>query len=86
MTLFSHGVESIGLAALERFAKLRGRAREGSALLGVATNAFPRDFGDYLRYQRDLRDHSRDRFARPSRLRFDELDASTSVMVEPARR
>jgi hypothetical protein len=53
MTLFSHGVESIGLVPLERWAAIRARAREGE-LLGVEPRAFPKDFGNFIRYHADL--------------------------------
>src|SRR5207253_1290992 len=54
MTLFSHGVRSIGLVPLERWAELRGHAREGGTLLGVDPRAFPKDFGNFIRYHGDL--------------------------------
>ena len=59
MTLFSHGVRSIGLVPLERWAELRGRARDGGDLLGVSPRAFPKDFGNFIRYHGDLLHHAR---------------------------
>jgi hypothetical protein len=54
MTLFSHGVTSIGVVPLERWAALRGRAHAGGALLGVDPRTFPKDFGNLMRYHRDI--------------------------------
>jgi hypothetical protein len=54
MTLFSHGVDSIGLVPLERWAAVRARARRSGELLGVDPRAFPKDFGNFMRYHADL--------------------------------
>ena len=51
--LFSHGVDSAGLAGVERWRQLIGRARRGG-FLGVDERAFPRDFGVLARYQLPL--------------------------------
>lgn len=43
LTLFPHGVDSVGLPGIERWRDLIGRAR-GGGFLGVDERAFPRDF------------------------------------------
>src|SRR5262249_30649009 len=50
LMLFSHGIESIGLAGIERWEKVLARAREHAGFLGVDTRAFPRDFATFVRY------------------------------------
>ena len=53
--LFSHGVESRGLADARTWQRLADRARHRGRLLGVDANAFPADFGVFVRYARALR-------------------------------
>jgi len=52
--LFSHGVESVGLAPIERW---RALAKRGNgALVGVDADAYPRDFDVFVRYHYPLRE------------------------------
>jgi hypothetical protein len=74
MTLFSHGVDSIGLVPLARWADLRGRARRGGRLFGVDPRAFPKDFGNFMRYHRDLVTGLPASGPPPSPMRLEELD------------
>lgn len=53
--LFSHGVESRGLATAEAWQRLADRARRRGRLLGVDASAFPADFPTFVRYSRELR-------------------------------
>ena len=53
--LFSHGVDSIGLAPIERWRALLQRARQLSGFVGVDERAFPRDFATFVRYSTDLK-------------------------------
>ncbi|HEY3529677.1 MAG TPA: hypothetical protein VGK78_11040 [Nocardioides sp.] len=53
--LFSHGVESRGLADAATWQRLAGRARIRGRLLGVDARAFPADFPVFVRYARALR-------------------------------
>jgi hypothetical protein len=53
--LFSHGVESRGLATAEAWQGLAGRALRRGRLLGVDASAFPADFPAFVRYSRELR-------------------------------
>jgi hypothetical protein len=54
LTLFSHGVDSVGLPSIERWAAVLDRARRGGRFVGVDSKAFPRDFAAFLRFHRDL--------------------------------
>lgn len=48
--LFSHGVDSVGLAPIERW-------QRHARLIGVDAATFPRDYAAFLRYETALRDH-----------------------------
>ncbi|MEB3372175.1 hypothetical protein [Saccharopolyspora mangrovi] len=54
MLLFSHGTESIGLAPIETWQHLVGRARRSGTLLGADPKAYPRDFAGLVRAHREL--------------------------------
>ncbi|WP_175408207.1 hypothetical protein [Streptomyces sp. TRM64462] len=56
LTLFNHGVESVGLVPAERWESLFARSRAGGGWLGAQPDRFPLDFSHYARYQRALRD------------------------------
>jgi hypothetical protein len=53
--LFSHGVQSRGLADTRTWADIAGRARRRGRLLGVDPRAFPADFAVFARYTSALR-------------------------------
>jgi hypothetical protein len=55
LTLFSHGVDSIGLVPIERWRAVLARARREGRFVGVDERAFPRDFAVFARFHRDLR-------------------------------
>lgn len=50
VSLFSHGVESAGLADIERWRAVLERARHRGRFLGVDPQAFPFDVGSAVRY------------------------------------
>jgi hypothetical protein len=54
LTLFSHGVDSVGLPGIDRWAAVLRRARRAGRFVGVDPRAFPRDFAVFLRFHRDL--------------------------------
>jgi hypothetical protein len=54
LTLFSHGVDSVGLPSIERWATVFSRARRSGRFVGVDPKAFPRDFAVFLHFHRDL--------------------------------
>ncbi|XYI02662.1 alpha/beta fold hydrolase [Sorangium sp. So ce1128] len=73
--LFSHGVESAGLAHLARWRALLSRARRKSALLGVEEEAFPRDFAVFTRYNDALKREIEERYPMPRPLSVERLEA-----------
>lgn len=50
MMLFSHGVNSAGLAPIERWQRLLDKATVKGRFAGVTPDAFPRDFAVFARY------------------------------------
>ena len=54
VTLFSHGVDSIGLVPIEKWRTLFHRALQRGDFIGVDEAAFPRDFGVFVRYHFDF--------------------------------
>jgi hypothetical protein len=54
LMLFSHGVDSVGLASIDRWRDALRRARKIGEFAGVDTRAFPRDFACLARAHRDL--------------------------------
>lgn len=72
--LFSHGVESAGLASIERWRAL-------GSLVGVDPDAYPRDFAVFVRYSFALRQHFRARYPIPVPLPLAELDRFLSERV-----
>jgi hypothetical protein len=72
--LFSHGVESVGLAGIERWRSLHRRGREGGRFVGVDETRFPRDFAVFTRYQDDLRKLP-SRYPLPAPLPLADLEA-----------
>ncbi|MFI6737626.1 hypothetical protein ACIBI9_32275 [Nonomuraea sp. NPDC050451] len=54
LILFSHGVDSIGLASAEDWRKMLARARKLGVFTGVDTRAYPRDFAGLARAHREL--------------------------------
>ncbi|MEV0232604.1 hypothetical protein [Nonomuraea sp. NPDC050786] len=54
MALFSHGVESPGIAPIDAWQDVLARARKVGVFAGVDPRAFPRDFAVFARMHRDL--------------------------------
>jgi hypothetical protein len=54
LTLFPHGVDSIGMAGVERWREVARHARRRYAFVGVDTDRFPRDFTTAVRFQDGL--------------------------------
>ena len=53
--LFSHGVDSIGLAPIERWRSILQRACKQASFVGVDERRFPRDCAAFVRYHTDLK-------------------------------
>jgi hypothetical protein len=74
MMLFSHGVNSVGLAPIERWRSILKRARRQGSFVGVDEQRFPRDFATFVRYHTDMKKIPA-RYPRPGPLSLDRLDA-----------
>jgi hypothetical protein len=55
LTLFSHGVEAVGLANIDRWEEILKRAQVKGQFIGVDTKRFPHDFGVFARYYTELK-------------------------------
>jgi len=73
-TLFSHGVDSIGLPSAADWRGLIEHASPRSKFIGVDPNAFPRDFSVYARYHDALLRTISERYALPPPLTLAQLD------------
>lgn len=74
LTLFSHGVDSVGLPPVSAWEAAARRGRKVGTLLGVDRAAFPRDFASLARFHREL-SQVRDLAPLPRPLRPAEFDA-----------
>jgi len=74
LTLFSHGVDSVGLVPIDRWARLLGYARKEGRFIGVDTDAFPRDFAVYARFYTELKRRVRARYPLPGPLPLARLE------------
>jgi hypothetical protein len=74
ITLFSHGVDSIGLVPIRQWRGLFPQARKRGDFIGVDERAFPRDFGVFVRYHFDFLRKIPARYASPPVLTFGELN------------
>jgi hypothetical protein len=74
MSLFSHGVDSVGLATIDQWRSVLCRAGKIGSFLGVDEQAFPRDFATMARYHQALA-RVRKRYPMPPPLRLADLDA-----------
>lgn len=55
LTLFAHGVESVGLASIQRWQAIVDRATGDGRFAGVDPRAYPRDFASFVRYHHALK-------------------------------
>ncbi|MFP9190761.1 hypothetical protein ACLI4Q_03710 [Natrialbaceae archaeon A-CW1-1] len=74
-TLFSHGVESAGLASIDRWRRVLERGRVRGDFVGVDTAAYPYDVETHIRYHADLPDEIGDRYPHPPPMAFDRFDS-----------
>jgi len=81
-TLFSHGVDSIGLPSMADWRRLIQHASSRSKFVGVDQTAFPRDFAVYARYHDDLLRTIPQRQALPPPLTLGQLDQFLSTHAQ----
>ncbi|HEV8439905.1 MAG TPA: hypothetical protein VGT40_17580 [Methylomirabilota bacterium] len=74
ITLFSHGVDSIGLVPISEWRRLFQRAARGGDFIGVDEQEFPRDFAVFVRYHFDFLRKIAARHPIPSSLTLTDLD------------
>jgi hypothetical protein len=55
LTLFAHGVDSVGLEPIEGWRAILRQARKSGSFLGVDETAFPANFSTFARYYLELR-------------------------------
>jgi hypothetical protein len=72
MMLFSHGVDGVGVASIDRWRSLLARARRKGDFVGVDTQAFPRDFASFVRYHTAMQ-HIPARYPIPGPLSLSQL-------------
>ncbi|RQG97947.1 hypothetical protein [Natrarchaeobius chitinivorans] len=81
-TLFSHGIESAGLASIDRWRDALSRARDGHGFVGVDAREFPYDVETHVRYHRDLPDEIDARHSHFPPLPFDRFDAIAKAVAD----
>ncbi len=74
VTLFSHGVDSIGLVPIGKWRSLFPRALQRGDFIGVDEASFPRDFAVFVRYHFDFLRKIPARHPSPPVLTLDELN------------
>jgi hypothetical protein len=73
LMLFSHGIDSIGLAPIERWQALLARARRHGSFLGVDEQAFPRDFATFVHYHDEVQNIP-DRYPLPEAIPLEQFE------------
>ncbi|WP_254862007.1 hypothetical protein [Halovivax gelatinilyticus] len=73
-TLFAHGIESAGLASIDRWRSVLSAARTRSGFVGVDEAEFPYDVETHVRYHADLPETIRARYAHPPPMAFDRFE------------
>jgi hypothetical protein len=74
LMLFSHGVNSVGLVPIDRWLRALECAQRYGSFVGVDTQAYPRDFGVFVRYNPDLKQKISARYPIPSPLTLKDLE------------
>ncbi|MFY2562474.1 hypothetical protein ACN469_33070 [Corallococcus terminator] len=75
LMLCSRGVDSLGLAPLQRWRELLARGLDRGELLGVDEREYPRDFAAVVRYHPALKRALDARHPMPERMGLERLDA-----------
>jgi hypothetical protein len=55
LMLFSHGTNSIGLPAIDRWRDILGYGHQRGEFVGVVEDKYPKDFATLIRYFTDLK-------------------------------
>ena len=74
LMLFSHGVDSIGLAGVERWRALLAQAERHGEWVGVDPTVYPRDFAVFVRYHDDLRRKVKAHYPLPAPIALKDFD------------
>ncbi len=74
MMLFSHGVDSVGLAPIDRWRPILRRATSQGRFIGVDEKTYPRDFGVFTSYTRELQRRIEARHPLPRPLELADVD------------
>ena len=74
LMLFSHCVNSIGLASIERWKSILDGARKQGEFVGVDARRYPKDFATFVRYHSES-DRLSAQYPMPETLTLDQLDA-----------
>lgn len=84
ISLFSHGLESIGLAPPDRWRSIMAHARERGDFLGTNPEKYPADYGTYVRYNTAFRKiPERYPLTDPHPLELDQLESVIDVAEYP---
>jgi hypothetical protein len=73
LMLFSHGVDAIGLAGINRWENILQRARKKHGFLGVNIHNFPRDLGSMIKYNTEFKEYVPSRYNFQIPLGLDQL-------------
>lgn len=74
LMLFSHGVEAVGLAGMERWKKIISQARQKYDFLGVNPENFPQDLGVMIKYNTEFKKKIPSRYNFKIPLSLDQLN------------
>jgi hypothetical protein len=73
LTLFSHGVDSVGLVPIERWRAILDRARDRGFFIGVNEKRFPRDFSVLVDFNRRFPKEIKARYPMPGPLHLSQF-------------
>ncbi|MBE9168945.1 hypothetical protein IQ238_15970 [Pleurocapsales cyanobacterium LEGE 06147] len=73
LTLFSNGINSLGMASIEEWRSILARAGDRGQFIGVDEQKYPRDLASFVRHYTDLK-KLKGRYPMPEPLNLDQLD------------
>lgn len=74
LMLISHGLDSAGMASIDRWQSLIEAPTNGGEFVGVDPGKYPIDLGTYARYRTELSDSTSIRFPLPPPVSLDSVD------------